>query len=164
MEGELNAKVASYDKFELLQTGLWEDKPVLQYQDEFTAEGVLATNDPNYLLDAGKLISKQVDLQKEEITRKDDIYMPYARSFIYTITVTIPQGYEVKGLENFTNNVVNTTGGFVSSASVSGNTLTISARKFYNQNYEKAAEWPNMVAFIEAAYHFTQQKLLIKKI
>ncbi|MDJ1500100.1 hypothetical protein [Xanthocytophaga agilis] len=164
VERDFSAKVTSYDKFELLQTGSWDDKPELKFQDEFTLEGILTNNGPNYLLDAGKLISQQIDLQKEEMDRKDDIYMPYARSFVYTITVAIPKGYEVKGLENFNSSVTNTAGGFVSSASVSDGKLSISVKKYYTHNYEKASSWPDMVAFLEAAYHFTQQKILIRKI
>jgi hypothetical protein len=94
---------------------------------------------------------------------KEDVYMPYARTFIYTINILIPGGFEVKGLEKFNVNVTNSTGGFISTANVEGNKVVIKTKKYYAHNFEKAANWKDMTAFLEASYNFTQQKLLFKK-
>lgn len=163
IEEEYSGKVSAYHTFDLLQTGLWSDKPEIIYEDAFILEGLLASNGPNYLLDAGKLISKQIDLSKEELSRKEDIYMPYARTFMYTINIAIPQGFEVKGVEKFNVNVTNATGGFISSASVEGNKVVITTKKYYAHNFEKAENWKEVTAFLEASYDFTQQKLLFRK-
>jgi hypothetical protein len=164
LESELGAKVLAYNHFNLLETGIWSDKPEIKYQDEFIMEGLLTNNGQNLMLSAGKLIGQQIELEKNELTRKEDVYMPYARSFSYTITIHVPEGYEVKGLEKFNVNVANATGGFVSSARQEGSKIVVTTNKYYNHNFEKAADWPSMVAFLEASYDFTQQKLLFKKI
>lgn len=164
LQETLGSKVASYDAFELQQTGLWHEQPALKYKDEFTVEGLLERNGPHLMMPIGKLVGSQVSLKKEELTRKDDVYMTTARSFKHTITLTVPAGYEVKGLDKLNANVSNATGGFVSTAVLNGNQLTVSVHKYYAHNFEKAADWPQMVAFLEAAYQFTQQKVLFKKL
>lgn len=164
LEGEFDAKIVSYDQFTLKKTGIWPDQSELSYQDEYKMEGLIESAGNGYLLNIGKLIGKQIDLTKEQLSRKDDIYMPYARSFNYEIEVSIPAGYEVKGLDKIQYNVTNSTGGFVSLAKMEGNTLKVITQKYYTHNYEKVEKWPDMTAFIEAAYTFTQQKLLLQKI
>jgi hypothetical protein len=164
LEQTLGTKVASYDGFELQQTGLWYEQPGLKYQDEFTLEELLESNGPHLMLPIGKLIGSQVALKKEELTRKDDVYMTAARSFKHTITITVPPGYELKGLDKLNANVTNATGGFVSTAVLNNNQLTLTVHKYYAHNFEKAASWPDMVAFLEAAYQFSQQKVLFRKL
>jgi hypothetical protein len=163
LEEQLQAKVVDYNNFALLQTGMWESEGAVKYEDEFVLEGLLSKNGPNYMLEAGKLIGRQIALQKEEQKRKDDIFMPYARSYDYNISIKIPKGYEVRGLEQFNVDLTNSTGGFVSKAVMKDGKIVITTRKYYNHNYEKAEKWLEMVAFLEATYNFTQQKLLLRK-
>ncbi|MEM8907866.1 MAG: hypothetical protein AAGD05_08480, partial [Bacteroidota bacterium] len=80
------------------------------------------------------------------------------------IRIELPDGYQIKGLDKLNKSVENATGGFISTAVVEGNELKISTRKFYHNNFEPAANWPMMIEFLEAAYQFTQEKVLFKKI
>ncbi len=164
IEEQFASKIITYHNFKLLQTGIWDEKPSLKYEDDFTLEGLSVKNGQNYLIEAGKLISQQIALGKEELKRKDDIYMPYPRSFEYNITIEIPDGYEVKGLEKFNVNVKNATGGFTSKAEIKGQKLVINTLKYYSNNFEKAEKLPEIAAFLDAAYNFTLQKLLFSKI
>lgn len=164
LEEQLEAKVVEYKDFALLQTGLWEDEGAVKYNDSFVLEGLVSKNGPNYILEAGKLIGKQIALQKEEKKRTDDVYMAFARSFEYSISIDIPKGYEVKGLEQFNVNVTNSTGGFISEAALKEGKIIITTRKYYSHNYEQAEKWSEMMAFLDATYNFTQQKLLLRKL
>jgi hypothetical protein len=110
------------------------------------------------------LIGGQVALDKENINeRKNDIYFPFARSYSENITITIPDGYDVQGLDKFNMNVENETGGFVSTGKQEGNKVTITAYKYYKNNKEPLANWSKVVSYVEAAYTFSQLKLLLKK-
>jgi len=164
LEKDLDAKVTTYEQFKLKQVGMWADQPDLIYEDKFQVEGLLTPVKAGYLLDAGKLVGKQMELTKEQLTRKNDVYMPCARSYSNDLEITIPNGYEVKGLEKLTYNETNPTGGFVSQAKVEGNLLKISTKKYYTHNFEKAADWPQLTSFMETAYAFTQQKILLQKV
>ena len=89
--------------------------------------------------------------------------MAYPRSFENEIVFEIPAGYTVSGLEKLNVNVVNTTGQFVSTATINGNKLIIKTSKQYNNYFEPNSNWPKMIAFLDAAYQFTQEKILLKK-
>jgi len=112
----------------------------------------------------GKVIPKQLELNKNDIDRKVDVYAPYPRAFEYKISIEIPSSYRIKGIEKLNYNIVNPTGGFISKADIQNNILTINVKKYYINQFEKVTEWPKMVEFIEAAYNFTQQNILLEKI
>lgn len=157
-------KVVSLDNFKLEQIGLWSEKPELKFTETHTVEGIVKKVGNNYTVDAGKLIGSQVDLDEKEIKeRKYDVFFEYARSYNENITINIPDGYDVQGLDKFNYAIDNQTGGFVSTAKKEGNKVIITANKYYKNNFEPTANWSMIVEFVEAAFQFTQQKLLLKK-
>lgn len=164
VEDEFSKKIEKIDNFELVHPGRTEAHPHLIYKDAFTLDAFVKKVGNNYIFEVGKLIGGQIEIKKEEQERKYDIYMKYARSFEHTINFTIPESYQVQGLDKFNFKVENETGGFTSSATIEGNQVIIKTRKFYNHNFEKVRDWGKMVAFLDAAYQFTQQKLLLKKV
>jgi hypothetical protein len=66
-------------------------------------------------------------------------------------------------LDKLASNVENSTGGFVSSAKVENGKLIVETYKHYDVRFAKKTEWTGVVAFINAAHNFTQQKILLKK-
>ncbi|HAS45191.1 MAG TPA: hypothetical protein DCS93_32205 [Microscillaceae bacterium] len=163
IEDEYDQKIEKVESFELVQPGRTEEHPNLIFKDAFTLNGFVKKVGPNYIIEAGKLIGGQVEIKENQRKRKYDIYMDYPRSFEHTINFQIPGGYEVKGIDKFNFKVENETGGFISSATKEGNKIIIKSRKFYKHNFEKAEDWGKMVEFLDAAYQFTQQKLLLRK-
>lgn len=118
---------------------------------------------PNYIIEIGKLIGGQIDLTAKERERTENVYLPYPRSFNYEITFNIPEGYEVSGLEKLNKNVDNTTGAFISMAEIKGNQLIITTSKQYKSYYEPNSNWDKMIAFLDEANQFTNEKILLKK-
>ncbi|MDN3723349.1 hypothetical protein QRD02_03065 [Aequorivita sp. SDUM287046] len=162
--GEYNLKIDNYS-FKIIKNGRFGKEDSFEYTENFTiGNDLIKTAGKNYILDIGKLLVSQVDLSNKEKNRTNNIYMSYPRSFNYQIVVNIPDGYSVSGLENLAGNVENETGGFKSSAALDGNRLVVKIQKFYKNNYEPNAKWPQMVAFLEAASQFTQAKILLKKV
>lgn len=116
-----------------------------------------------YLIEIGKILTSQIEIDQKEKDRKNNIYMIYPRSFENEIILEIPAGYSVSGLEKLNKKVENETGGFTSSAEIKGNQLVIKTFKYYKNYYEPNANWNKMIAFLDAAYQFTQEKVLLKK-
>lgn len=163
IESQFDSKLISYNNFKILQTGIWENEPSIKFSDEFTIEGLSVVNGNDFIVEVGKLISKQVELEKKDLTRVYDIYSNSPRSFNYTVSITVPNGYLVKGLEKLNYSVSNKTGSFNSKAAMVDGKIVITTEKAYNQYFTKAEDWPEMVAFLEAAYDFTLQKILLTK-
>lgn len=161
-KNELDLPIKSYDSYELLNMGRFED-PVFEYKESLVLEDLIKRAGKNYIFEAGKLIGGQVALKEDELKRETDIYMPYARSFINEISIQIPDGYTVEGIDKLNKQVENSAGGFVSTAKVVGGQLKITTKKYYANNFEKAEKWSELVAFLEAAFQFTQEKVLLKK-
>ncbi len=149
---------------EIKNTGRFGSKEPFEYTEEFTIKNNLIKKaGENYVLEIGKILTSQVELDKKEKDRKNNIYMPFPRTIDNEIIFEIPTGYTVSGLDKLNKNVVNNTGGFTSKASLSGNKLVIKTSKFYNNYYESNSNWPKMMQFLDAAYQFSQEKILLKK-
>lgn len=89
--------------------------------------------------------------------------MGFPRAFENEIVFTIPEGFSVSGLDKLNKKVENETGGFTSTAEVQGNQLVIKTLKYYKNYYEPNTNWNKMIQFLDAAYQFTQEKVLLKK-
>ena len=149
---------------QITATGRFGAATPFTFKEKFTVKDKLVKKaGPNYVIEAGKLIGEQVDLKEKEMKRTHNVYMPYPRSYKESIIITIPEGYSVSGLDKLNKKIENTTGGFVSTATVEGNKLTINAYKYYKNYYETVANWKDLAAFVEEAYQFTQEKVLLKK-
>lgn len=164
IQNDLDLPIKDGFTFRVEDFGRFGASDTMRYTASFRTEELVHQAGDHYVLDVGRLIGGQVGLEKSEMERSEDIYMPYARGYKNEIRIHIPDGYEVVGAERLQKEVSNECGGFISSARVRGNELLISTHKYYRHNYEPAANWPKMVAFLEVAYQFTQEKVLLRKI
>ena len=156
--------LSEYIGYTLVEDGRTEEQPVLIYDEQFELENLANKAGANYLLSVGKLIGAQVALKEEEIKeRKGDVDMSRARTFNYHIEFTLPEGYQVEGLEGLVYQVDNEYGAFTSKAEVKEGLLVIDTRKEYKNSHVALENWPQMVEFLEAAYDFTQKKVILKK-
>lgn len=153
----------TYKDSEVISNGNWHFAKDLKFSYTAEVDGLVKKVGPNYLFNAGKLVGGQIEIDDKEKERTENIYMRYGRAFDYKITVNLPAGYSVDGLDKFKNNVENATGGLVSNASSSGNTISINYNKHYKNNFEPVENWPQMIEFLDAGFQFTQEKLLLKK-
>lgn len=162
-EEEYEFDVDDY-KFEIKSTGRYGKKSALEMEETFTVKNNLIKKaGDKYLIEIGKMLTSQIEIDQKEKDRKNNIYMVYPRSFENEIILEIPAGYSVSGLEKLNKKVENETGGFTSSAEIKGNQLVIKTFKYYKNYYETNANWSKMIAFLDAAYQFTQEKVLLKK-
>ncbi len=160
---ELGVELTSYDSFELEEDGRYHDNPILKYNESFTLTDLLQKAGGNYIVEIGRFIGKQVEITDDIQERLYDIYMSYARSFVNEIELTIPKGYILEGWEALNMEVKNNTGIFRSTAKIEEDKLIIDVRKAYRNNYEPKENWSAMIDFLEAAYQFSQQKVVLKQ-
>lgn len=163
--------VDKYEDFELLKDGRYGDTALLQFKEKFTLKKLLSKAGKNYIFQVGKLIGDQIKLEQSELAgRQVDIWIPHARMIENTISVNIPAGYTVDGLQDLNMSIDNESGAFISSAKVipkdsdgEAEKLLISSKKIYKKNFDKKEAWPNYMAFLEPAYKFSQLKIVLKK-
>ena len=156
--------VDQYTDFELLQSGRYGDTAMLQFKEKFTLKKLISKAGKNYIFEAGKLIGGQIKLEANEMkSRQTDIWIPAARTIENSITINIPAGYSVEGLEGLNMNIDNTSGSFISTAKLTNNNLLLTTKKIYKNNFDKKEAWPNYIAFLEPAYKLSQAKVVLKK-
>lgn len=156
--------VDKYLGFELIKDGRYGDTAWLQYNEKFTLKKLISRAGKNYILEIGKMIGPQIKLEESEIkTRLTDVWVPYARTIENNVTLEIPAGYTVEGLQDLNLSVDNESGAFVSTAAMKDNNLVITTKKLYKRNFDKKEVWANYVSFLEAAYKFSQAKIVVKK-
>ena len=147
----------------IVKDGRGVDNPDLIVRDKFTVNNHLKKVGQNYSFDLGSLIGEQVDLSEKEKERTNNIWFAYARTLETNIVLTIPEGYTVKGIESLNMNVDNSTGSFTSKATVNGNELSVHVAKIYKGNYFPVSDWSKVVDFVDAAYKFSQAKVILAK-
>ena len=161
---EEDLDVDKYDDFELLLDGRSGDTAMLKFKEKFSLKKLISKAGKNYIFEAGKLIGGQIKLEPHEMNaRQTDIWIPSARVIENNISVNIPAGYTVDGLQDLNMSIDNSSGTFISSATATGNTLLITTKKVYKNNFDKKEAWPNYIAFLEPAYKLSQAKVVLKK-
>jgi len=143
--------------------GLRHTAPNLAYSTEFTVDGLIQRAGNNFLVNIGKVINSPLKLTPSQRARKIDIYMSYARTLDCTVAFDIPEGYTVQGVDKLNKTLNNDCGSVTSSAQVQGNQLTVHFKRIYKHDQETADKWPQLLAIIDAATDFADQKVLLKK-
>lgn len=163
IEGEYKGQIENLE-YKLLNSGRFEQNDTLQYRKMFTLKGnYLKKAGNNYTFDIGKFLTSQLEIKEDEYIRDYNIYQNHPRSYKTHIEFEIPSGYSVTGLDKLNKNIKNETGAFVSTAEIKGNLLVIHTSKEYYNYFEPKENWLKMVEFLDAAYQFTQEKILLKK-
>lgn len=139
------------------------ETPIMEFTTQFTIGDWVKRAGNNYLFEIGKLIGVQSTVSELERSRTTDIYMPFARTLAHNIVITIPPGYSVEGLDALQKELSNETGYFKSKATLQGDKLFLEVAKQYSHNFDSAANWPKILAFMDAANDFTGAKLLLRK-
>jgi hypothetical protein len=163
IKSQFDQEPEQVENFKIENAALDNSSPVLQYSSSFVLTGLVKKAGNNYIIDAGKLVGSFYKLEEKDRKRAVDVYMPCARSFNYTINIAIPPGFIPKGMEEMTRRKENKTGSFSSTATVNGNTLTITVKRVYANNFEKVANWPMLMELVDMASDFNTQKILFEK-
>ncbi|MFB6457687.1 DUF3857 domain-containing protein [Chitinophaga sp. Hz27] len=163
IKGEFEVEPKEVTSYKISKMGLRHTDPDFVYDTKFSMEGYLKKAGNNYIFDIGRIIGGQLQVKAEQRTRSVDVYEPFARSYQHEITVTIPAGYKVEGVDKLTRKVDNATGSFIVDSKIDGDKLYLSIRKVYKHSFEKTDSWNDLLQVIDAANDFLGQKVLFKK-
>jgi len=163
LEGNFDFKTKNPSNLAIEQTGRFLASPAMIYSFTFETDELIKKTGPNYIIDAGKLIESQTKIEGDELERKTNIYFENARSYVYKVVIEIPSGYEVQGLDKLNQKIETKFGGFTSTAKEESGKVIIETNKHYDVNFVPKDQWPALVNFLNAAYTFTEQKILLKK-
>lgn len=152
------------NKIRVDQIGMWDDKSDFKCQTDLKAYAFVKQLGSNYMVEIGKIIGAQRELNEKQQDRSFNINLGYARQFENLIEFEIPNGYTVKGIEKLNCKVENEFCAFVSTAEIIGNKLTIRTIKKYNTNYVAKSNWDKVKSGVDAASNFYHQKVLFEKI
>lgn len=131
----------------------------------FSSNDYLKKAGPNLILDIGRMITSQIQLTAEEIKeRSKPVQLRVARTLLNEISFEIPAGMKAEGLENLKMEIDNEAGSFISTVHQDGQSVTINTSKIYKAQHLPADKWPLLVDMLEAAYKFSQSKIVIKKL
>ena len=163
LTAEYDEKPKELKSFKILQKGFTGKGSSAAIEEEFTMDGWVKKAGNNYIVEAGKFVGGQLEIKADQRERKLDIYMPFARSFKHNVTFKIPDGYTAEGIDKLNKSVKNECGGFESTAKIDGDKLLITYTKYYTNTLEPAANWGKILAFVDAGFAFTREKILLKK-
>lgn len=156
-------EVVKYERFRLVQDGRNMRKQELIYEEDFTLGEMIQHAGKSILVRIPGFLSNQLQITGDERVRQFDAMLPTQRSFTYQIRFTVPEGYKVLGLSNLNKSVDNETGSFTAKATFENGVVVIEAKKIYKQKTVSKDNWPKMLEWLDEAYNFSQQRILLRK-
>lgn len=155
--------LSHYTDFKLNSDGRTWHRQELNYTNQFELTDMIKIAGDNLLVSVPALMGDQLFVSQYERKREVDAYMNFPRSLRNVINFTIPAGYKAVGVQNLNTNIDNEAGTFAVQASVEGNTLNILVKKVYKGTTVKKENWPKFLEMLDAAFNFSQKKVLLKK-
>ena len=147
--------------YEVKNAGLFNSN--FTYHTSFTMDNFVKKAGNNYIVEAGKLVGSVSKIDEKDRIRSIDVYMPYARTYTFNISLAVPKGYTVKGIENFNKNINNETGSLTTTATASDAAINISIQLKYQKMFEPVANWSKLLELMDGFYDVANQKLLLQK-
>jgi hypothetical protein len=124
--------------------------------------------DTKILLKVGELIGQQSEMYQEK-PRFTPVDIDFAHSYQRLITITIPEGYEVKGLNAlnisyaYNNEKGEPSFGFISSYKQENNRLVITCNEYYKDLFYPLSQFADFKKVINAAADFNKITILFEK-
>ena len=153
----------SIESTEVVSVG--QNNTPFTYKVAYTMDGLVKKAGKNLTLSVGQLVGQQTHIEGKERQRTDDIIFSYPRTFVATINVELPSGYNVtpESLQKLNTNLDNEDMRFVTKAEVMGNKLLIHLEKEYKKQIVPVTRWQNILEILDRAYEFNNQQVILRK-
>ncbi|NRD23452.1 DUF3857 domain-containing protein [Winogradskyella litoriviva] len=140
----------------------------LEINYTYQAESLIDEINEDFMLNFGKVIGTQNELYQES-ERINPIELRSLIEYKYTFSIPIPEGYEVKGLDDtkINRNVIinnDTACKFVSDYSIENNIITINVTEGYYKLNMDLKHYEDYKSVVNAAYDFSKKSILFKKL
>lgn len=150
--------------FKVISNGRIPQNNNLEVEAKYTSEDFAKKMGPNILVSIGSLIESQFQIEdKDRNNRNSAINFGYKRKYEYAIKLAIPGGYSVESIEKLNKVIDNAYVSFKSDAKVLDNFLIINTIKEYKVIEAPIEAWPKIVEGLDAAYKFSQEKIVMKR-
>ena len=163
-EGEFTNVVTTNDR--AYQFG---QEPMI-IEGEVESESFTESIGNNVLFKIGMLIGPQMEMYQEDIDKRDvDVETEYARVYHRTITVNIPEGYKLEGLDALKMNHVysdeeNNDMGFTSDYELTDEALIVIIEEYYKKQLYPKALFAKYLEVINAAADFNKATVVLQKL
>ena len=139
----------------------------LKIKATYQASSLIEKAGPDYLFQVGKIIGQQQELYQEK-ERNNDIVIPAPTDYHHTLTVHVPVGYQIKGLESIAiNNELKLDNEvamrFVSYYEYEDNALTIHINEQYKVLHLPRERYSEFREIINAAADFNKISLILTR-
>jgi hypothetical protein len=159
-------KVLQYNDYKILSDSRSPDSNWVEWNEELIIGDIThKVNDKMTVLEIGEIFSGmyQINSDKNREVRTKPFMIRFNRSYISDLTLKLPEGFKIKDLTMLNTTFENKTGKFTTVASMNGNVLHVVLTKSYKANTYKKEEWPEYIAFLDAAASFNQVKIVLEK-
>jgi len=147
--------------FDIISDGRSSKHDSLTIKEGFELTSFVRKAGKKIMINLPGLIGSQLQIHKEERTRRYDIDVRYPKTYRWTINFKIPDGYTVQGLNEINKSVDNETGGFSLAAKEENGSVIITVFKIYKQKKIPREKWESMLNFIDAAYNSSFRYILL---
>ncbi|RFM28086.1 hypothetical protein DXN05_11165 [Deminuibacter soli] len=154
--------VSDYTAFRLTQDGRSYRKNSLKYEETLVLDSMLTNTGNDFLVPLPLLTGRDAELKKEEDKRTIQADVKYPQTLDYTIVCFIPIGHLPAGLEEMEKSIHNQAGSFEVDAHIENNDLFVHVRRVFTRNAYSPRQWPQVKELVNAAYNFSQSKILFK--
>ena len=161
LQNEFKQKV-TYKNFILTSDGRSLKQKDLVVDESFELHGIVRKAGKKYLVNLASLSGGQLQIKKDERIRKYDINVGCARTLNWIINFKVPDGYTVDGVKELNTLVDNETGTFSCTAEEKNGAVIVTMKKVYKKANTNKDKWPDMLAFIDAAYNSQFKYILLK--
>lgn len=148
----------------ITQTGRFDEAPDFKFSLKSKISGLTRPAGQNYLFEIGKLIEKQFVASESKSIRNFDAYLAPPHQVSYTITVKLPEGYTVRGIEGLSAAADNEIGSVVMNARQKDNALVVTFVKTYKENFADKAAWAQLDSFLETAKLLNGKQVLLESV
>ncbi len=155
--------ITTYNEFTLTSDGRTWRKQELSYTNKFELSDMVKIAGDNLLVSAPGLIGDQLFISQDERKREVNANLGFPKVLRNSINFTIPAGYKAVGVQNLNMNIDNEVGTFAVQTNVEGSTLNILVKKHYKLATITKEQWPKLIEMLDAAFNFSQKKVLLKK-
>jgi hypothetical protein len=156
--------IASYDTFNLKNPGILEEKSTLIFNEKFKLNNLITKAGRNYTLEIGKMLTKQPKMDEDDLKpRQSDIQMSFTKTLTNEVELTLPEGYTVEDLKELNLSVDNDLMLYKVESALKDGKLTVKTTKIYKKITALKTEWQKVIDVFQAAYNFSQKKIVLKK-
>jgi hypothetical protein len=133
----------------------------------FTSSHFIGTAGSRLLFKVGELIGPQIEMYRDD-DRMTDVENDFNRGYDRKIRITIPEGYQVRNLDDIRFNVIYSEDGkepflFVSDYKMEGNDLVITIKEYYKEIFAPVERYEDFRKVINAAADFNKVILVLEK-